>query len=308
MAKRLNISAKDKISKPSNPTQKALAEAIKRFRIDAKVLAPEIERAAFSSGQFPYPKTMKSKPYARELAALQIELIKVQDWVQATGERVVIVFEGRDAAGKGGAIHRFTQHLNPRHVRVVALTKPTDVEQGQWYFQRYVDHLPTKGEIVIFDRSWYNRAGVELVMGYCKPADTERFLAQVPVFEKMLTDDGIHVFKLFLTIGHAMQLQRFHVRHANPLKDWKLSPFDIEAIKKWDAYSAALDAMLERSESKNAPWTIIKANDKRRARLAAMRQVLAGLPYAGKDKKIADAIDRKIAWSAKEFLANGGEM
>jgi polyphosphate kinase len=286
----------------------ALARAIKAFDVDSAELSPIIDAAAFGSGGYPHAKRMKEKPYERDLWTLQIELLKVQDWVRTEGRRIVVLFEGRDAAGKGGAIHRLTQHLNPRTARVVALAKPTDVEQGQWYFQRYVSHLPTKGEMVIFDRSWYNRAGVERVMGFCTQEESEHFLNAVGPFESALAGDGIHLIKIFLTIGHAMQLKRLHARHKDPLKRWKLSPIDYQAVGKWDAYSNALDEMLGKSDTPDAPWSIIKANDKKRTRLAVIRQILAHLPYPDKDEKLVGAQDHKIVQSAETFLRHGGEV
>jgi polyphosphate kinase len=285
----------------------ALAAAIAEFRIDAPELSPLIKDAAFRSGNYPYDEQLDRDTYEGDLAALHIELLKALDWVKGEGQRVAIVFEGRDAAGKGGAIQRMTKHLNPRSVRIVALAKPTEVEQGQWYLQRYIAHLPTSGEIAVFDRSWYNRAGVEPVMGFCTPAQTEHFLREVPVFESMIARDGVRLIKLYLTIGHEMQLKRLHARETDPLKRWKLSPIDYQAISKWDAYSDALDAMLARSHTQDAPWTIIKANDKRRTRLAVIRRVLSALPYPGKDEALVSRQDERIVMPAPAFLAQGGE-
>jgi polyphosphate kinase 2 len=286
---------------------KALAKAIAAYRIEDEELSPLIAAAAFGSGDYPYEDKMKAKDYERDLEALQIELLKALDWVRAEGERVVIVFEGRDAAGKGGAIHRVTQHLNPRDVRVVALSKPTPEEQGQWYFQRYAVEMPTKGEIVIFDRSWYNRAGVEPVMGFCTPEQAQHFLSEAPQFEAMLVREGLRLVKVYLTIGHEMQLKRLHARQADPLKRWKLSPIDYKAIDKWDAYSDALDLMLGRTDTLEAPWYVIKGNDKCRARLAVIRQILFTLPYPDKEERLVHDQDNKIALDAKAFLSKGGE-
>lgn len=294
--------------KADKRTDEALKQAIAGFRLDDLDLPPEIDAAAFRSGNYPHKDKLKSKTYERELRALQIELLKAQTWVKAQGERVVVIFEGRDAAGKGGAIHRFTQHLSPRDARVVALPKPTPTEQGQWYFQRYVGQLPTRGEIAIFDRSWYNRGGVEPVMGFCTPEQTDKFLHEAPQFEAMLVRDGIRLFKLFLTIGQAMQLKRLHARYTDPLKQWKLSPIDHQAVGKWDAYSSAYDRMLQATDTVDTPWTIVKANDKLRTRLTAIRAVLGGLPYPDKDEKLVGAQDSKIVLSAEAFLANGGEV
>ncbi|MGL4811380.1 MAG: polyphosphate kinase 2 [Beijerinckiaceae bacterium] len=278
------------------------------FDIAEPDLPEAIDEAAFASGNYPYDKKMKRGRYEEELLGLQIELLKLQNWVKDTGRRVVIVFEGRDAAGKGGAIQRMTQHLNPRTVRVVALSKPTDVEKGQWYFQRYIAQMPTKGEIVIFDRSWYNRAGVERVMGFCTEAETELFLKEVAPFEKMIAESGTDLIKFFLTIGHEMQLKRLHARYHDPLKRWKLSPIDFAALDKWDAYSDAYDAMLTASDTKHAPWTIVEANDKLRSRLNIMRHVLHKIPYQGRDESRLGERDTKILLSVKEFMKTGGEQ
>jgi polyphosphate kinase len=285
-----------------------LEAAIAAFKIDAPDLSPVIKSAAFRSGDYPYDGKLDEDDYARELLALQIELLKVQDWVRTEGERVVVVFEGRDASGKGGAIQRLTQHLNPRMVRHVALARPTETEQGQWYFQRYIAELPTRGEIVLFDRSWYNRAGVERVMGFCTPEETEHFLHEVPIFEAQLVRDGIHLIKIYLNVGHAMQLKRLHARYADPLKRWKLSPVDFKAVGLWAAYSDALDEMIEKSDTPDAPWAIVKANDKLRTRLAVLRQVLLDLPYPDKDEDLVGAVDRAIVLSAEAFLKRGGEL
>lgn len=277
------------------------------FDIADSELPEAIDEAAFRSGNYPYDKKMKRKRYDKDLLGLQIELLKLQNWVKDSGRRIVIVFEGRDGAGKGGAILRMTQHLNPRTARVVALSKPTEVERGQWYFQRYIAELPTKGEIVIFDRSWYNRGGVERVMGFCTEKDTDQFLQEVPAFEKMLTDNGIDLIKFFLTIGHEMQLKRLHARYHDPLKRWKLSPVDFASLDKWDAYSDAFDAMLTASDTKNAPWTIVEANDKLRARLNIIRHVLHAVPYQGRDESRVGEMDDKILLDVKSFMKLGGE-
>ena len=237
-------------------------------------LPKEVERKALTAGGYPYDDRMKRKAYDKALYGLQVELAKLQDHVQHTGQRIVAVFEGRDAAGKGGTIKRFAEFLNPRHARVVALPKPTDREQGEWYFQRYVRQLPTRGEICLFDRSWYNRAGVERVFGFCSEADVERFLDEVPDFEAMLARDGVILFKFWLTIGRETQIERFHKRATDPLKRWKLSTIDIAALTKWDDYSRAISEMMERTDTARAPWTVILANDKRRARVNALRAFL----------------------------------
>jgi polyphosphate kinase len=231
----------------------------------------------------------RGKAYERELTRLQIEMLKMQLWAQETNARVLIIFEGRDAAGKGGAIRRFTEHTNPRVARVVALAKPTEAEQTQWYFQRYVTHLPSGGEIVLFDRSWYNRAGVEAVMGYATKAQREQFYAQLPAFEQHLVDSGIHLFKLWFTVSKQEQKRRFDGRRGDPLKRWKLSPNDELAVTKFAQYGAARDEMLRRSDSSHAPWTVVNSNVKKLARLEAMRHVLHELPYAHKDHEVVHA-------------------
>jgi polyphosphate kinase len=277
------------------------------FDIQRKELPPGIDAAAMESGGYPYDKKMKRKRYDEELYALQIELLKLQAWVKDKGERVVIVFEGRDGAGKGGTIHRFTQHLNPRGARIVALAKPSDKEEGEWYFQRYVAQMPTRGEITLFDRSWYNRGGVERVMGFATKEQVRLFLKEAPSVEKLLTRAGIRLVKLFLTIGREMQMKRLHARYHDPLKRWKLSSIDFEAIARWKDYSNAFDEMMETTNTDAAPWTIVRANDKLRARLNAIRVVLDQIPYAGRDKSAIGDIDRRIVIDAKGYLKRGGE-
>jgi len=277
------------------------------FDIEAEELPEAIVDAAYHSGGYPYGKRMKRKRYDRELLPLQIELLKLTHWAVEHGERIVIVFEGRDGAGKGGTISRFTQHLPPRQARIVALPKPSDTEKGQWYFQRYAAQMPAAGEIVLFDRSWYNRAGVERVMGFCKPEETEAFLREAPVFEGMLARDGIRIVKLFLTIGREMQMMRLHARWHDPLKRWKLSPIDFEAIPRFDDYSRAFDAMLGRTSSEAAPWHVVRSNDKLRARLNAIRHVLRAIPYKGKDEDAIGQIDHEVVIPVDRYLKNGGE-
>ncbi len=283
------------------------AEAVKSFAIEAEELPKEIDKAALTSGGYPYDEKLKRKTYAKELRRLQIELLKLLDWVEEKGERIIIVFEGRDAAGKGGTIARLTQHLNPRKARVVALSKPTPREADEWYFQRYVPHLPAKGEIVVFDRSWYNRAVVEPVFGFATEEQAQTFLDRVPEFEDMLARDGIRIVKFFLTIGREMQMKRLHARHHDPLKLWKLSQLDYQALDKFDDFSRAIERMLARSDSAAAPWTVVRANDKRRTRIEVIRTLLEITPYDGKDKKKVGEIDRKIVLSAASFLGDGGE-
>ncbi len=234
-------------------------------------------------GAYPYRNLLRRSTYEREKFRLQVELLKLQAWVKETGQRVVILFEGRDAAGKGGTIKRFMEHLNPRGARVVALQKPTETERGQWYFQRYVQHLPTQGEIVMFDRSWYNRAGVERVMGFCSDAEYAEFMRQAPEFERHLVRSGVHVIKFWFSVSQKEQRRRFKEREAHPLKQWKLSPIDTASLDKWDDYTRAKEAMFCDTDTADAPWTVIKSDCKKRARLNAMRYVLHKLPYAAKD-------------------------
>jgi polyphosphate kinase 2 len=234
------------------------------------------------SDDYPYDKRKKKSEYEAELEELHLELMRLQADVRKTGKRIVVVFEGRDAAGKGGTIKRFEENLNPRVARVVALSKPSDREQTQWYFQRYVAHLPAAGEIVLFDRSWYNRAVIEHVFGFCTPAERETFFAQVPDFEGMLVEDGIILHKIWLNVGRAEQLRRFMARESDPLKQWKLSSIDVKGLERWDAYSEAIRETFERTHLPQSPWTVIKSDDKRRARLAAISAVLSGIDYEGK--------------------------
>jgi polyphosphate kinase 2 len=270
-----------------------------------KTDAPKEIREAIREGEdkdildpsFPYDRWMKKNDYKEEMAALQRELVKMLHGVKETGQRVVVLFEGRDAAGKGSTIKRFRENLNPRGARVVALSKPTETEQGQWYFQRYVEQLPTAGEVVFFDRSWYNRGVVEKVFGFCTEEERTRFFRQLPEFEDMLVSEGITFVKLWLNVGRAEQLRRFLAREQDPLKHWKLSWIDVEGLKKWDEYTAAIRETLELSHTNVAPWTVIRSDDKYRARLAAIRAVLSRIDYAGKgdvgapDPKICGGID-----------------
>lgn len=233
--------------------------------------------------EYPYSERMKRKTYEAELARLQIESVKLQAGLKASGARVVCVFEGRDAAGKGGTIKRFREYLNPRGARIVALPAPNDREDTEWYFQRYIQHLPAAGELVFYDRSWYNRGVVEKVFGFCSDEERGRFFNQVPDFERMLTEAGIHLFKFWLNVGRAEQLRRFLGRERDPLKQWKLSRIDVEGLRKWEEYSAAISETLERTHTGHAPWTVIRSDDKRRARIAALRHVLSHMSYARKD-------------------------
>jgi len=246
---------------------------------------------------YPYDRVLKNKDYLVEYDALQIEMVKLQAWAKATGQRIAVVFEGRDAAGKGGTIKRLRENLNPRGARVVALSKPSDTEASQWYFQRYIQHLPAAGEIVFFDRSWYNRAVVEHVFGWCTNDQRARFFRQVPKFEEMLVNDGITLIKVWLTVGRAEQLRRFLARESDRLKHWKLSGVDINGLKKWHEYSTAISQMFAHSHSDAAPWHVIRSDDKRRARLAAIKLLLSHFDYAEKDETSLMGVDTKICGS-----------
>ena len=273
-------------------------EISRYFREDAPAhVRDEIESAKkgeILATDFPYEKKWKRSDYETALASLQVELVKMQSWVKETGQRVAIVFEGRDAAGKGGTIKRFRENLNPRGARVVALSKPTETESGQWYFQRYVQHLPSAGEITFFDRSWYNRGVVEKVFGFCDDEQRNKWFEQVVPFEQMMVDEGIKVFKIWLTVDRAAQLKRFIDREHDPLKQWKLSWIDVEGLKKWDEYSQAITETLDRTHTQTSPWLVVKSADKRRARVNAIRAVLNQLDYTGKDADAIGTIDPNI--------------
>ncbi len=259
-------------------------------------------RRAFESGRYPYRTKMPRRKYEAEKAQLQAELLKVQHWAQETGERFVLLFEGRDAAGKGGTIKRFMEHLNPRQARVVALNKPTWEEQGQWYYQRYVQELPTVGEMVFYDRSWYNRAGVERVMGFCSPNEYLEFMRQTPELERMLVRAGIRLYKYWFSVTRTEQKRRFDSRETDPLKQWKLSPIDKASLGKWDDYTEAKEAMFFYTDTADAPWTIIKSNDKKRARLNCMRHFLSTLDYPGKDMSVVGEPDPLIVGQAHHVI------
>lgn len=288
-------------------SKKDAAKQRSGFDVRAAKLPDRIADAALRSGGFPYDSKLKTSDYEDELRQLQIELLKAQDWIKKSGERVILLFEGRDSAGKGGTIKRVIEHLNPRSVKLVALGKPTERELGQWYFQRYVEHLPTRGEMTIFDRSWYNRAGVEKIFGFCTPEQTEAFLTEVPGFESILARDGKFLIKYFLTVGPEMQMKRLHARWHDPLARWKLSDIDFKAIEKWEDYSDAYETILKRTDSAAAPWTVLRANDKRRLRLECIRHLLHSLPYSGKDEKLVARPDASIVLPASTFIGLGGE-
>jgi len=266
----------------------------RQFDIDDPELPDWVSKKALKSGGFPYDKKMDEDEYDDALEQAQMELVKLQTWMQAKGQRVVILFEGRDAAGKGGTIEVLREYMNPRNARNVALTKPTETERGQWYYQRYLAHFPTAGEFVTFDRSWYNRAGVEPVMGFCTPEQYEHFLAETPNVEKQIVREGITFFKFWLDIGQEMQLKRFHDRRHSPLTCWKFSPMDVAGMSRWAEYGAARDRMIKETNSKHAPWMVVRSNDKRRARLAVMRHVLNAIGYDGRDQSAIGKTDDKI--------------
>jgi polyphosphate kinase len=272
---------------------------------------PDTELApGWREGGYPYRNLLSRRSYERQKYRLQVELLKLQAWVKETGQRVVILFEGRDAAGKGGTIKRFMEHLNPRGARVVALEKPSEVERGQWYFQRYIEHLPTRGEIVLFDRSWYNRAGVERVMGFCTEEEYDEFMRQAPEFERHLVRSGVHLVKFWFSVSRAEQRRRFKERKAHPLKQWKLSPIDLASLDKWAEYTLAKESMFLHTDTSDAPWTVIKSDCKKRARLNAFRYLLHRLPYANKDVPSIGSVDNLlvgraslVSGRAEEFTA-----
>ena len=264
--------------------------------------------ADWRTGGYPYENLLSRRSYEKQKYRLQVELLKLQAWVKETGARVVILFEGRDAAGKGGAIKRFMEHLNPRGARVVALEKPNEVERGQWYFQRYIQHLPTSGEIVLFDRSWYNRAGVERVMGFCSDAEYQEFMRQAPEFERHLVRSGVHLFKFWFSVSREEQRRRFKERQAHPLKQWKLSPIDLASLDKWDAYTAAKEQMFVHTDTSDSPWTVIKSDCKKRARLNAMRYFLHRVPYAPKDSATIGPVDPLLVGRASLPSFRGDEF
>jgi len=254
---------------------------------------------------YPYKRMMNKEDYEKEIALLQIELVKMQTWVQHSGERIVIIFEGRDAAGKGGTIKRFVENLNPRGARIVALAKPTETERGQWYFQRYATQLPTKGEIVFLDRSWYNRVGVEHVMGFCTPHEYLEFMRQAPEFERMLVRSGIRLFKFWFSVSREEQLRRFMSRARDPIKQWKLSPMDVESLGRWDEYTRAKEAMLFYTDTADSPWHVVRSDDKKRARLSSIKFLLSSIPYDGRDHRLVQGYDPQVVGSAKDIYELG---
>jgi polyphosphate kinase 2 len=279
-----------------------MADTRDDFDIENPELPKWIKKGALKSGGYPYARRIDEDAYVKLLIPLQIELVKLQSHQIRAGGRMLVLFEGRDAAGKGGAIDTFREHLNGRYWLDVALPKPSDRERTQWYFQRYVDWLPAAAETALFDRSWYNRAGVEPVMGFCTPEQTEEFLSDAPRFEKMLVKDGVHLFKFWLAIGREMQMRRFHERRHDPLKQWKISDIDIAALGKWDSYTDAAHRMLRATHTDEAPWRVVLANDKRRARLEMIRVVLHCIDYEGKDPAVVAKVDDRIVVEPERFI------
>ena len=289
----------------SIPTKSGLAPSAIHPAVESPADHVKPERARiFHQNDYPYRKPMPAGEYEGLLVPLQAELVKVQNWVKAQDQRVIVLFEGRDAAGKGGTIKRFMEHLNPRGARVVALDKPNETERGQWYFQRYIAHFPTSGEIVFFDRSWYNRAGVERVFGFCSAKEYLEFLREAPGLERMLVNSGIRLVKYYFSVSQAEQRRRFDQRQRDPLRQWKLSALDMASQDKWDDYTAAKEAMFFYTDTADAPWTIIKSDDKKRARINAIRHFLYALPYDDKDPAVAVPADASIVGSVNDFFAD----
>jgi polyphosphate kinase len=297
----LNLTVENSISSPTRSEPNGSVLKVK-IAPAARRNDPDAIRKAFETGEYPYQSRLSTKQYEAEMAALQVELLKVQSWAKETGEKIVVLFEGRDAAGKGGTIKRFMEHLNPRGARIVALEKPTERERGQWYFQRYIENLPSQGEIVFFDRSWYNRAGVERVMGFCTPNDYLEFMRQCPELEQMLVRSGIRLFKYWFSVTRAEQLKRFKSREHDVLKQWKLSPIDQASLDKWDDYTEAKEAMFFYTDTADAPWTIIKSDDKKRARINCMAHFLSFLPYPNKNEKAVSGFDPLIVGSSNHVI------
>lgn len=285
MSNSTKLTEPKKTSANESPERKPNGAA-RRSKVTQMKQDPDAIRLAFETGKYPYKQRMRRKDYEQQKKALQVELLKAQGWAKDNGQKIVLLFEGRDAAGKGGTIKRFMEHLNPRSARVVALEKPTDRERTQWYFQRYVQHLPSAGEMVLFDRSWYNRTGVERVMNFCSPQEYLEFMRQCPQFEQMIVRSGITLFKYWFSVTQTEQHNRFDARETDPLKQWKLSPIDRASLGKWDEYTEAKEAMFFYTDTADAPWTVVKSDDKKRARLNCMRHFLCHLPYPNKNKKV----------------------
>ncbi len=302
--------ARARKAEPREATQKVAQkqETAQQGPSTFPTVTPDRIREAFETGKFPYEKKMGRKEYEAEKAKLQAELLKVQKWVKDTGQKFVLLFEGRDAAGKGGTIKRFMEHLNPREARVVALAKPTEEERGQWFFQRYIRHLPTAGEMVFYDRSWYNRAGVERVMGFCTPTEYLEFMRQTPELERMFVRSGIRLYKYWFSVTRDEQRRRFEARKTDPLKRWKLSPVDIASLDKWDDYTEAKEAMFFYTDTADAPWTIVKSNDKKRARINCMKHFLSTLDYPDKDHEVVTPPDPLIVGRASHVIHNADHI
>jgi polyphosphate kinase 2 len=312
-AREAQVNALEDILAGRSPVEAALL--MKLVLKKQQALARELPETAddeladdWRSGGYPYRNLMSRKNYERHKYRLQVELLKLQAWVKESGEKIVVLFEGRDAAGKGGTIKRFMEHLNPRGARVVALEKPTDAERGEWYFQRYVRHLPTAGEIVMFDRSWYNRAGVERVMGFCDQQEYLEFMRQTPEFERMLVHNNIRLIKFWFSVSRKEQRRRFKEREAHPLKQWKLSPIDLASLDKWEEYTKAKEATFFYTDTADAPWTVIKSDCKKRARLNAMRYILHTLPYARKDIDRIGPLDALLVGRAQVVFEHGEKV
>ena len=277
---------------------------------DLFTLNPNVRdiKSLFKEGIYPYKTKLKKKPYEQKKRQLQTELLKAQSWIKENRKKIILLFEGRDAAGKGGTIKRFTEHLNPRSARVIALEKPTEVEQGQWYFQRYIKHFPTSGEMVLFDRSWYNRAGVERVMGFCTPNEYLEFMRETPNLERMLANSGVQLYKYWFSVTQDEQRNRFDSRETDPLKQWKLSPIDRASMDKWDAYTRAKKAMFFYTDTADSPWIVVKSNDKKRARLNCMLHFLNSLDYPDKDTSVVHPPDNQIVGRSSHVIENEDEF
>jgi len=299
-----------KPAKAEKPAKTERLERIERPRIPETHARrdPDAIRHAFETGDYPYSTKVKEKAYLERMLPLQAELLKAQNWIKETGEKIVMLFEGRDAAGKGGTIKRFMEHMNPRGARIVALEKPTERERTQWYFQRYIEHLPAGGEIVFFDRSWYNRAGVERVMGFCSPTEYLEFMRQCPEVERMLVRAGTRLYKYWFSVTREEQRRRFFSRETDPLKQWKLSPIDKASLDKWDEYTEAKEAMFFNTDTADAPWTIIKSDDKKRARLNCMLHFLSSLPYDNKDHRVVSGLDPLIVGSSSLVIGGSANI
>jgi polyphosphate kinase 2 len=284
------------------PLARSSVKAERKAALQRAQADPELIARAFETGAYPYADRLTESAYLRQMAPLQVELLKAQNWIKSAAQKVMILFEGRDAAGKGGTIKRFMEHLNPRGARVVALEKPSERERQQWYFQRYIEHLPSGGEIVLFDRSWYNRAGVERVMTFCSSTEYLEFMRQAPLLEQMFGRSGIRLYKYWFSVTREEQLRRFHSRESDPLKQWKLSPIDLASLDKWDDYTEAKEAMFFYTDTADAPWVIVKSDDKKRARLNCMQHFLSSLDYPNKDESVVTGPDPLIVGSPSHVV------